>query len=352
MDVLRNLFVSKKNFKAGKGEHAMHAVVYGKEGQVELANDIKVPGLTTTQVLVKVHCAALNRTDLQNKQPGEPLGTEFVGTIEKLGWTKGDKVHMFPFAIGDVVLGMAEGTLADFVCADADKISFVPDEMADEQAAAFPVSGLTAHQALTFNKFTANQTIMVIGASDATAAMFIRQAKLLQAGKIIAVDTGDKESFCESLGADVFIDYESQSLEEVVGPAECDLIVDTLSDPKNKDGTSFEKAARGLLVKGGRFVALNANPVDQLRKMIANSVGFNVQRGGYDTVLLTPKREEIKQLVDWFEAGDLQQSIDSTVKVNDIDGLNAAYEKLASRQANGKIVVRVWTPTKQPTRKA
>lgn len=247
---------------------------------------------------------------------------------------------MFNFAIGDVVMGVAKGAVSEFVKAEGDKISFRPDGMPDEQAAAFPVSGMTAYQALMGNKFTAGQTIMVIGASDATGAMCVLQAQLLKAGKIIAVDSSAKLEFLESLGVDEVVDYESQAIEDVVAAGECDLIVDAISDPAVKDGPHFEKQVKPLLKKGGKVVSINSSPLDQMLKNLSVSMGFNVQRGGVDAVVMKPKTEEIKQLADWFESGKLTQKVDSVIPF-DAAAVAAGLDKLKAGEATGKIVVQV-----------
>ncbi|GBG34881.1 Alcohol dehydrogenase 1 [Hondaea fermentalgiana] len=346
VESLRHM-IWRKSFRAKGGSPSMRGLVFlkeGKERKVELIDDVKLPKLTTTQVLIKVHYAALNSVDLVSKAPSEPVGVEFVGVIEKLGWVGGDKVHMFPFAIGQVVFGMCEsGALSEFVCGDADKISYRPDGMADEQAAAFSVSGLTAHQGLKFNKFAKGQTIMVIGASNATGGMFARQARLLGAEKVILADYGNKLEALESIDADALVNLDEQTLAEVVAEGECNLIVDAISDPRiplEEGQLSFETQSYTLLARGGKFLLLNANPLDQLRKIIANSIGLNVQRRGFDTVLLQPNGLEIKQLAEWFEAGLLEQSIDSSIDFEDTEAINEAYKRLQANEECGKIIVK------------
>lgn len=346
MDTVESLrkMIWRKSYRAKVGDPYMSGLVFAKDensAKVELASNLKVPKLSTTEVLVRVHCAAINPVDLAGKVASEPVGVEFVGTIEKLGWVRGDKVHMFPFAIGQVVLGMCEaGALSEFVRAEAHKISYRPDGMANEQAAAFSVSGLTAHQALRNNNFSSGQTIMVIGASNATGAMFVRQARLLGASKIIVADFESKLDFLETLDPDAIINLDAEKLTDAVAPGECNMIVDAVSDPRNPlDVEPFEPQCYTLLAPNAKFFAVNANPLDQLRKIIADAVGLNVQRRNFDTLFVEPRHEEIEQLAEWFEAGELEQSIDSVINFEDIDAINTAYARLKANEACGKIVV-------------
>lgn len=344
--------LNRKSFRAKAGEKSMKAVVYSRKepSGVRLAEDIKVPALETTQVLVRVHCCALNHLDYRKQEAmgglftseDEPVGVEFVGTIERLGWKGGDHVHMFPLAIGDVVFGMSKGAVAEYVVAEASKVSFKLDDMDDEQAAAFPVAGLTALQALKNNGFGEGNTIMIIGAQDAIGVMFAKQAKLLGASKVIGCAEEEHQEFVSSFCSDVAANESASEL-----AAECDLIVDLVSDPAQKrkegDPPTFFEQCKPSMKKDAKYAQINANPVDMARKLISDQIGFNVQRPGFDAPAVKPRSEELKQLAEWFQKGSLAQAIDSIVPFEQA-AIQDAYAKLKANKAQGKLVVRVAHP--------
>ncbi|CAK9026289.1 Reticulon-4-interacting protein 1 homolog [Durusdinium trenchii] len=349
MDTLKGLIMKRQSFRTKESGSKMTGMVYTKDS-MQMVDDLKVPKLTTTQVLVKVYAAGLNAVDEYKRRipmmvsPDEPVGVEMVGRVEKLGWVGGDKVHMFPIAVGDEVLGMVDqGGLSEYVVAEASKITFMPETMPPEQAAAFPVAGLTAFQGLTFNKFSEGKKILVIGASDPAGAMFVKQAQLLKAGEVVVADVPEKLDALGELGVEEVLDLEEAPLAESLEGRTFDLIVDCMSEPQDKleEGDfPMEKKCKSLLASGGRFMALNAKPIDQVRKLIANSVGLNVQRKGFDTVLVRPKSEEMKQLAEWFQEGLLEQPIDSVVPFEE-GAIIEAYEKIKTKQTKGKMIVEV-----------
>jgi NADPH:quinone reductase-like Zn-dependent oxidoreductase len=261
--------------------------------------------------------------------------------VEKLGWVKGDRVHMFPIAVGDLVFGMAFGTVSDFVCAEVDKVHFMPDGMSGEQAASFPVGGLVAWQTLTRHGLAPGQTVMLLGAEQ--GAMFATLAKLMGAAKVIGLcnDPGD-QAFCASFCDEVF---PLEQLRDKV--AEAHLVVDLLSDPSKaaarpEQEPSLYEQAKPLLRKDARFVQLNVGLADLVRRLLSDKLGVSVQKARFHALDLKPipRASELQKLSQWFEQGKLKQPIDSVVPFQE-EALLKAFEKLRLGQARGKIVVKM-----------
>jgi NADPH:quinone reductase-like Zn-dependent oxidoreductase len=264
--------------------------------------------------------------------------------VEKLGWVKGDRVHLFPIAVGDLVFGMAFGTVSEYVCAEVDKVHFVPDGMSGEQAASFPVGGLVAWQTLTRHGLAPGQTVMLLGAEQ--GAMFATLAKLMGAGKVIGLcsDASD-QAFCARFCDEVL---PLEQLRDRV--AEAHLVVDLLSDPSKaaarpEQEPSLYELARPLLRKDARFVQLNVGLADLVRRLLSDRLGISLQKAGFHALDLkpAPRASELQKLSQWFEQGKLKQPIDSVVPFQE-DALLKAFEKLRTGKARGKIVVKFTPP--------
>jgi len=349
MDNFKKL-LSRRSFVSRNDKEKMKALVYKKEGSMKVASDIKIPKLERHEVLVRVHCASLNHVDYKKQnmpilvKDNEPVGVEFVGEIFKLGWSGGDLVHTFPFAIGDIVFGMCEnGCIAEYVACDVSKITFRPDDMSDEEAASFPVAGQSAYQALKTNNIQEGSKVMIIGASGSVGAMLIKQARLFKAGTIIAVCSKQSAEYVSSIGADFVIDYETMELGDLPEAQGCDVIVDCFSNPLIRDSVMYEIQATELLAAGGKYVAMNTNVADFVRKLFANAVGFNIQRKSFDAVILRSGKSNLDTLSEWFQLKLLVSNKISVIPFDE-DEILQAYEDLKSRHASKHYIVRIAHP--------
>src|SRR3954454_857689 len=146
-----------------------------------------VPAVADGQVLVRVHAASVDRGTwhvmaglpypirvagfgLRRPKYANP-GRALAGTVEAVG------AGVSGFAPGDEVFGIGEGTFAEFAAAPAGKIAVKPANLTFEQAAAVPVSGLTALQAVRdHGRIRAGQQVLIIGASGGVGTFAVQIA--------------------------------------------------------------------------------------------------------------------------------------------------------------------------------
>src|SRR6478752_5661812 len=129
-------------------------------------------------------------------------GRAFAGVVEGVG------EGVTRFAVGDDVFGTTSGALAELVPAREDKLAHKPASLSFTDAAAVPVSGVTALQGLRdVGKLQAGQSVLVIGASGGVGTYAVQLARALGAGRLDAVCSGAKADLVRSLGADDVIDY-------------------------------------------------------------------------------------------------------------------------------------------------
>lgn len=137
------------------------------------------------------------------------------------------------------------GGFAEYVVAKTSDIAPGPASIDYAHAAAIPLGGLTAWQAIfDLAKLTAGQKILIAGASGAVGSLAVQFAKA-KGASVIGTASGHDEEFVKGLGADEFIDYTKRNFEEIV--SEIDGVFDT------GGGDTFARAHR-TLKKGGFLV--------------------------------------------------------------------------------------------------
>ena len=197
----------------------MKAVVQDEYGPPEVLSlrEIDRPVAGDDEVLIRVHAAGLEQgvwhvmagmpymvrlMGFGVRAPKTPVrGTEVAGVVEAVGR------NVTRFAPGDEVFGVGDGTFAEYTCAREAKLAPKPANATFEQAAAVPVSGATALQALRdTGRLRAGQRVLVIGAGGGVGSFAVQLAKAFGA-EVTGVCSAAKADFVRSLGADAVIDY-------------------------------------------------------------------------------------------------------------------------------------------------
>jgi NADPH:quinone reductase-like Zn-dependent oxidoreductase len=226
--------------------------VYGSADVLRLAEiDRPTPG--PDEVLVRVHAASVNIGDWHlmaglpylvrlagPRRPGSRVrGLDLAGRVEAVG------ERVTRFAPGDEVFGVGTGSLAEFAVAKADKLERKPARLSFEQAAAVPVSGVTALQALaSVTTQGAGQRVLVLGASGAVGGYVVQLGHTFGA-HVTGVASAGKLDRVRELGADVTVDYRRGDITR--SGERYDLVVDTAG---NRPLSSLRRllAPRGTLV--------------------------------------------------------------------------------------------------------
>src|ERR671932_2622543 len=204
----------------------MKAIVrykYGSPNVLEL-KDIDKPKIGDEEVLVRVHAAGVDRgvwhlmTGLAYpirlagyglRAPKNPvLGGDLAGVVEAVG------KNVTRFRPGDEVFGIGEGSLAEYARAREDKLAPKPSNLGFEQAAAVPVMGLTALQAVRdHGRVAPEQEVLIIGASGGVGTFAVQIAKAFGA-HVTGVCSTQKVEMVRSIGADHVIDYTREDFAE------------------------------------------------------------------------------------------------------------------------------------------
>lgn len=302
---------------------------YGGIDQIKLADTDK-PNLAKGLVLVEVHAASINPFDTtaregkarSMKQLDMPatLGGDIAGIVAEVGSDVDD------FSVGDKVYGQASlfgggsGAFAEFAATPAKQIAKMPGGIGFEQAAALPLTGVAALQALTEHlELQPNQKLIIQGGSGGIGTVAIQLAKHI--GAYVAVTVSPKGiEYAKQLGADKIIDYKSQDFSELVHGF--DAVLDLVG------GEVLEKSI-DCLRAGGKAVST----VSEADKQHAKDK--NIEAIYQGTVVNTDKLNKLRELV---EQGVIKENVDKTFPLSQI---REAFMARESGDTLGKVIVKV-----------
>lgn len=323
---------------------AWRAESFGNPADVLKRVDVAIPEPGPGEALLRVLATNIGLPDrmmLEGRYfltPHPPVtpGQEVVGIVDATG-------PGYPYPVGTRVIGGANfatgaGGLAEYCLSPAEGAVPAPDNMPDEQAAAFLGTFHVAWVGLV-NRARAKpgETLLVLGGTGGTGSTAIQLGKALGLNVITTVRTARKRAFCLEQGADEVIELEKGSLSEQVHQLTngrgADIVYDTVGDP-------LTDQALDAIAIGGRYVLIgfagsSGFPVIEPFKILTRGISVT---GALHTVRTPAERDEaITELERLFTAGKIAMPIDQVVSFTDVPG---ALNRLGGG-VNGKLIVRV-----------
>jgi NADPH:quinone reductase-like Zn-dependent oxidoreductase len=271
------------------------------------------------EVLIRVRAVAINpiewkfRRGLIPKELPAVLGTDISGAIE---------VSRAPgLEVGEDVFGMAaSGGYAELATSPAALVARKPAALSDEQAAALPVAGLTAWQAL-FDRggLERGQTVLIAGAAGGVGHLAVQFAKHAGAHVIGTGSAGNRE-YVLGLGADQYLDYASADVAEVAGTA--DVVFDTV-------GGETTESLLVALREGGILVTIAGAPPQEA----AQARGVRAE-----LLIMSPSSEQLARIAELVAAGEVHVEIAEVLPLSEV---SRAHELSETRHTRGKLILRV-----------
>lgn len=328
----------------------MKAMIINSYGSSDVfeSTDIEQPQVKAGHVLVKVATTSVNTVDMMIREMGQDLplspalpavlGMDFAGTITEVGDGVSD------FAVGDEVYGCAggladlQGTLAEYMLADAKLVAHKPKSLSMREAAALPLVGITAYEGLVRAGISAGQKVLVHGGSGGVGHIALQLANYFGAD-VYSTGGGDTQlEMIKDLGATA-INYRSETVENYVsehtGGAGFDLVFDSVGGANIAN--SFEAAALNAQV------ATTVSMVE-MDLTVAHFKGLSL----HVVFMLIPmlhnhKREQhgeiLRKLAEIADMGKLTAIVDEPHF--SLEQVGQAHDRLASGEAKGKVVVSV-----------
>jgi NADPH:quinone reductase-like Zn-dependent oxidoreductase len=253
------------------------------------------------------------------------LGREFAGVVQAVGRSVSD------FQPGDRVFGIGDGAFAEYAAAHAYKLARMPEQATFADAAAVPISALTALQALRDSgQLRAGQRVLIIGASGGVGSFAVQLARHFGA-HVTGVCSAAKLDLVRSLGADEVIDYSKGDFTKA--PQRYDLVLDI-------GGNRQVSRLRRLLSDTGTLVFIGGEGGDRWtggfgRQLMAPLFAvFSRQR--LVSFICRENSADLTTLAGLMEGGTLRPSID---RICPLTGVPEALRDLEAGRVRGKVVV-------------
>lgn len=313
---------------------------FGPPARVLRFEEVEKPAPGEGEVLVEVKAAAVAKGDwlLTTGVPyiARPMfgfrtpkqrikGLEFSGVVSSIGDGVDD------FSAGDEVFGWVHGgALAEFVSAPTTNLAVKPPSLSFEQAAAIPVSGLIAFEAVEKAGVTRGMRVLVTGASGGVGS-FVVQMAAARGAEVTGVASDRNRSFVLGIGATEFIDYRTESITD---RGEFDVVIDIAGSPRISDlRRSLTRDGVAVLVGGsGGNVTMGYG-----RTIRAKLVSpFISQR--LIGIISKPSRANLEAIAELVDAGSVAPQVGSTFS---LEHTAQAIELVGAGKSHGKTVVTV-----------
>jgi NADPH:quinone reductase-like Zn-dependent oxidoreductase len=272
-----------------------------------------------SQVLIRVHAASVNPIDwkyrrgLMPKQLPAVLGSDVSGTVE-VSRAEG-------FAEGEEVFGFAaSGAYAQFATTPGAVLAKRPAGVSDEQAAAIPVAGLTAWQAL-FDRaaLEREQTALIAGGAGGVGHFAVQFANHAGA-RVIGTGSARNRDFVLGLGADEYVDYTEQDVAEAVSAV--DVAFDTV-------GGATTQSLLPAIRDGGTLITIAGAAPEQAA----------AERGvRAELLIMSPNSSQLARIAQLVAAGEVRVEIAETLPLAEVQRAHALSEAGHTR---GKLILRV-----------
>jgi NADPH:quinone reductase-like Zn-dependent oxidoreductase len=327
----------------------MKAIVQDKYGSADVLRlgDIDKPEPGDDDILIRVHAAGVD-PGVWHLMAGLPYlvrimgfgllrpktrvpGRDVAGTVEAVG------KNVAQFKAGDQVFGICDGAFAEHACGKAKQFAPKPANLSFEQAAAVPISALTAlHGLREAGQLKPGQKVLVIGASGGVGTYAVQLAKAVGA-EVTGVCSTAKTDLVRSIGADHVIDYSREDFTD--GTLSFDVILDT------GGRRPLSRLERALSPRGTIVIVI----------VIVGGEGGDRWLGGFQRQMLAPLRslfskhrllglmpderqEDLITLKDLIEAGKITPIVDRWYSLSEAA---EAIRYLGQGRARGKVVITV-----------
>lgn len=330
------------------GDETMMAIRYGCFGGPEVLELVEVskPEPAGHEIRVKVEAAAVNPLDwhfmrgtpyimrLMGAGIGTPadtrLGVDYAGVVESVG------SGVTRFRPGDRVFGGGSGAFAEYLTSGEDRaVVSIPDGLSLEQAAAVPIAGITALQALRdAGNLQSGQKVLINGASGGVGTFAVQIAKAMGA-EVHGVCSTRNVDRVYALGADRVIDYKKESY--IDSGEKYDLIIDNVGNHSLVANRKVMNDSATLVIVGGK----NGDWVGPLMRPLAAMVLSPFVGQKFAVFLARMNRDDLAILADMMASGKVTPVIDRHYALAEVPD---AIRYSEGGHARGKIIIRMDQP--------
>jgi len=323
----------------------MKAIVYTKYGSPDVLylEEVEKPALNEEKVLVKVHAASINAGDWHLlaadpfpmrltgvgllKPKNTILGSDIAGCVEAVGrnvkqFRPGDAVF------GDI-FGLGSGSFAEYVSVPESALALMPSNVSFEEAAAVPLTAVTALQGLRDQgRILPGQKVLINGASGGVGTFAIQIAKAFGA-EVTAVCSIRNLEMARSLGADHVIDYTIEDFTQ--NGKQYDLILAA-------NGYHPLSAYKRALTPQGIYVFTGGSPAQIFQSLFLGPLMSKSDGRKMTSVMQKANQKDLLFIRDLLEDGKIRPVIDECYPLSKTAEAFRYFEK---GHARGKVVITI-----------
>jgi NADPH:quinone reductase-like Zn-dependent oxidoreductase len=310
---------------------------YGPPDALQYLETAK-PSPKDHEVLVRVHASSVNAMDwrlftfprfirrligLGLRRPKySSCGADVAGQVEAVG------PAVTQFHPGDDVFGVLRGAYAEYACGPESKLVLKPAGVSFEAAAAVPVAGLTALQALRAARVQPGQTVLINGAGGGVGTFAVQIAKAFGA-EVTAVCSTRNQEVARAIGASHVIDYTREDFTK--SGRRYDVIIAA-------NGYHSIFAYKRALNPNGIYVVLGGAMLQMLQQVVLGPTLLRFDTRRFRGLMANVNQKDLLSLKDLLEAGQIAPVIDRRYPLADVAG---AITYLCAGHSSGKVVINV-----------
>ncbi|MCW6053753.1 NAD(P)-dependent alcohol dehydrogenase [Lyngbya sp. CCAP 1446/10] len=313
----------------------MKAVAYDRYGSAEELQyrELSKPIAKSNELLVRVRASSVNPVDWKIRQGHLQLltgfnfprivGSDISGVVVEVGsevtkFQPGDEVYTFLNPI-------AGGACAECAVVAESSAAFKPKNITHEEAAAVPIAGLTALQALRdLGEIQAGKKVLINGASGGVGMFAVQVAKAMNA-EVTGVCSAKNRDFVKGLGADFVLDY--AEIDFTQQPQKYDIILDAV-------GTKTFAECEKVLQSEGVYISTLPS-LDNLAPMLT-SWFLSGKKAKF--ILANPNPDDLGFLRELIESEQIEPIVDRTYSLSEVA---AAHVYSETGRAVGKIAIAI-----------
>ena len=315
---------------------------------------LPIPTARGKDLLVQVKAISVNPVDAKVRSPKSKvedtyrvLGWDAAGTVVEAG----DETELFK--VGDEVYYSGDitrpGSNSEFQLIDERIVGRKPRHLTNAEAAALPLTGITASEGLferlrITSETSSNKTLLIIGAAGGVGSIAIQLAKQIPGLKIIATASRPESAdWCRSLGADIVANHQQDFVKELreQNIQYVDYIFCLNTTAKHWAAMAELIAPQGSIcsiVEPESAIDLNA-----LKSKSANFVWeFMFTRSMYKTADMIEQHHILNRIADLIDAKKIKTSLSKTLSPINAENLRAAHAEIEAGKTIGKIVLTNW----------
>ncbi len=314
--------------------------------------ETEIPKAEGYDLLVKIWANAVNPVDFKIRQNAAKntvldipkiIGWDAVGTVEEVG----EKTSRFK--VGDEVYYAGDltrnGCNAEYQLIDERIVGKKPKNLTIAEAAAIPLTGLTAYEAL-FDRIKVNpetdkgKTVLILAGAGGVGSITIQLAKKL--GNLTVIATASRQesvAWCKELGADFVVNHHNLKEElEKIGHNQVDYILDFV------DLEGYWETAAEIIKPQGHIVSITGSNkplnINLLKnKSVTFSWEFMYTRSMFITDDIDRQHQILNHIADLLDAGTIKTTLTTTLEGFTVENLKKAHQMQESGKSIGKTVI-------------